>query len=125
MILLTFRFWNHVGNVMQTILFMACLLIPVIQPLGIYLKAKAQVAVIPQGTELAFEEDGVHVTLNGQYELIRWKRVKSIVKEAGMLIVFTDASHGYMLTDRVLGSDKEKFYQDVKAHINASEKGKL
>ncbi len=119
MILLTFRFWNQVGDVMQAVLFMACLIIPVIQPLGVYLKAKTQAAVAPQGTELVFEEDGIHVTLGGQYELIRWNRVKNIVREAGMLIVFTDASHGYMLTNRLLGSEKEKFYQDVKAHINA------
>lgn len=123
MILLTFRFWNQVGDILQAFLFLACLIIPVIQPLGVYLKAKAQAAVVPQETELAFEEDGIHVTLGGQYEMIRWKCVKSIVKEAGMLIVFTDASHGYMLTDRVLGTEKEKFYQDVKAHIGASGKG--
>lgn len=122
MLLLTLRFWNQVGDIIQTLLFLACLIIPVIQPVGVYLKARAQAAVVPQGTELAFEEDGIHVTLGAQYELIRWKRVRSIVKEAGMLIVFTDASHGYMLTDRVLGSEKEKFYQDVKAHINVSGK---
>ena len=122
-ILLAFRFWNRVGDLIQSVLFLLCLMIPVVQPLGVYLRAKAQVMAIPQGTELAFKEDGIHVSLSGQYELIRWKRVKSIVKEAGMLIVFTDASHGYMLTDRVLGNEKEQFYQDVKAHINASQKG--
>lgn len=119
-ILLTLRFWEQAGDVLQALLFLACLIIPVIQPLAVYMKARAQAAVSPQGTELTFEEDGIHVSLNGQYELIRWKRVKNIVKEAGMLIVFTDASHGYMLTNRVLGSEKEEFYQDVKAHINAS-----
>ena len=36
MILLTVRFWNQVGDVMQAVLFLACLLIPVIQPLGVY-----------------------------------------------------------------------------------------
>lgn len=121
-ILLTCRFWNRAGDFVQALLFLACLLIPVIQPLGVYLKAKAQAAVSPQGTELVFKEDGIHVTLGSQYERIPWKRVKSIVREAGMLIVFTDANHGYMLTNRVLGSEKEAFYQDVKAHINTSER---
>lgn len=121
-ILLTFRFWSRAGDIAQALLFLACLIIPVLQPLGVYLKAKAQIRVVPQGTELVFEEDGIHVSLNGQYERIRWKRVRNIVKEAGMLIVYTDANHGYMLTDRVLGNEKEKFYQEVKAHINASRK---
>lgn len=121
-ILLTYRFWDSVGDFVQALLFMACLLIPVIQPLGVYMKAKAQAAVSPQGTELTFKEDGIHVTLGTQHELVPWKRVKSIVKEAGMIIVFTDANHGYMLTNRVLGSEKETFYQDVKTRIDASRK---
>lgn len=121
-ILLTYRFWDQVGDFVQALLFMACLIIPVIQPFGVYLKAKKQAAVSPQGTELAFKEDGIHVTLGGQYELVPWKQVRNIVKEAGMFIVFTDANHGYMLTNRVLGREREKFYQDVKAQIDAFRK---
>ena len=121
-ILLAFRFWNQAGDIAQAVLFLACLIIPVIQPLGVYLKAKAQAGVTPQGTELAFQEDGIHVSLNGQYELVRWKQVRGIVKEAGMLIIYTDANHGYMLTNRALKNEKEKFYQEVKAHIDASRK---
>lgn len=121
-ILLSYRFWDQAGDFVQALLFMACLIIPVIQPLGVYLKAKTQAAVSPQGTELTFQEDGIHVTLGTQYELVPWKRVRNIVREAGMFIVFTDANHGYMLTNRVLGSEKETFYQDVKAKIDTSRK---
>lgn len=119
MILLTVRFWNEAGDVVQALLFIACLIIPVIQPMGVYVKAKAQTAVIPQGTELVFEEDGIHVALNGRRELVRWNRVNGVKKEANMVIVFTDASHGYMLTNRILGSEKDDFYNYVKAHIKA------
>lgn len=119
-ILLTLRFWNRVGDILQALLLLVCLLIPVIQPLGVYLNARARTAVMPQGTELTFEEEGIHVRLDGQSEMLPWKRVRNIAKEPGMLIVFTDASHGYMLTDRVLGNEKEKLYQAVTAHINAS-----
>lgn len=119
-LLLTYRFWNQAGDFAQALLFIMCLIIPVIQPLGVYLKAKTQAAVSPQGTELVFKEDGIHVTLGAQYELVPWNRVKNIVKEAGMLIVFTDANHGYMLTNHVLGREKESFYQDVRAHISTS-----
>lgn len=120
MFLLTFRFWNQVGDLLQTLLFLACLLIPVIQPLGVYLKAKTQTALIPQETELLFEEKGILVTLGDKNELIRWNRVKNVVRETGMIIIYTDERHGYMLTDKVLGSEKEAFYRDLKAHINIS-----
>lgn len=117
MIVLTLRFWNQANDIVQTLLFLACLLIPVIQPLGVYLKAKVQVSVIPQGTELAFGENGIHVTLNGEQEFIAWNKVKGVRKEGRMVIVYTDANHGYMLTNRVLGSERDEFYQYVKAHI--------
>ena len=120
MIGLTVRFWNEANDVIQALLFLACLLVPVVQPLVVYLEAKAQAAVVPQGAELAFGEDGIHVSLKGKRELIRWNRVSRVVKEAGMVIVFTDRRHGYMLTNRVLGNEKNDFYQYVKAHINTS-----
>lgn len=122
MILLTVRFWNQSGDVVQALLFLACLIIPVIQPLGVYMKAKAQVSVIPQGTELVFGEDGIHVTLGSERQFIQWNKVKGARKEPGMVIVYTDASHGYMLTNRVMGNEKEDFYNYVKAHISTSEK---
>jgi len=119
MILLTLRFWNQASNTVQAVLFLACLLIPVIQPLGVYLKAKAQVSVIPQGTELVFADDGIHVTLGNEKEHIRWDKVCGIRKEAGIVIVYTDANHGYMLTNRVLGSEKADFYCYVETHMKA------
>lgn len=117
MVLLTLRFWNQASDAVQAVLFLACLLIPVIQPLGVYLKAKARASVIPQGTELVFAEDGIHVALGSERQHIRWKEVCGIRKEAGIVIVYTDANHGYMLTNHVLGSDKEAFCRDVDACI--------
>lgn len=128
MILLTVRFWAQASDGVQALLFLACLLIPVIQPLGVYLKAKAQVSVIPQGTRLVFSEDGIHVTLGQQQEQIRWDKVKGVRREANMVIVYTDANHGYMLTDRVLGREKDAFFQFVEVHLtnkgNASKTSK-
>ncbi len=118
MILLTVRFWNQANDVVQALLFLACLLVPVVQPTGVYLKAKAQVAVIPQGTELSFHEDGILVTLGDEREFIRWNKVKGERKEGSMIIVYTDANHGYMLTKRVLGKERNEFYQYVKRHLN-------
>lgn len=128
MILLTLRFWAQVSDGVQALLFLACLLIPVIQPLGVYLKAKAQVSVIAQGTQLVFSDDGIHVTLGQQQEHIRWDKVKGVRREANMVIVYTDANHGYMLTNRVLGNEKDAFFRFVEEHLsvkgNASKKSK-
>lgn len=117
MILLTMRFWKQAGDMAQTLLFLACIFVPVVQPIGVYIKAKAQMALIPQGTVLVFANDGIHVSLGSETEFIPWMRVKGVRKEAGMVIVFTDANHGYMLTNQVLGRQKDDFYNYVKAQI--------
>lgn len=117
MILLTLRFWQQANDVMQAVLLLACLLVPVIQPVVVYWRAKAQVAAMPQGTQLLFAENGIHVTLGDEKEFIPWNKVKGVKKDTGMVIVFTGAGHGYMLMNRVLGSKKDDFYQYVKSHI--------
>lgn len=117
MILLTLRFWSQADDVAQSLLFVACLLVPLVQPIGVYVKAKAQVAAVRQGTELVFADDGIHVSLGNEEDFVEWSRVKGVRKEAGMIIVFTDARHGYMLTNRVLGGEKDDFYDYVKAQI--------
>lgn len=117
MILLAVRFWHQAGDAVQALLFLLCLLVPVIQPLGVYLKAKAHVSLIAQGTELVFDEGGIHVAFDGKSEHIRWDKVKGIRKQAGIVIVYTDANHGYMLTSRVLGKEKEDFYRYAAAHV--------
>lgn len=121
MILLTVRFWNQAGDLVQALLVLACLIIPVIQPLCVYMKAKIQTSLIPQGTELIFGEDGIHVTLGSEQQFIRWNKVKGVQMETGMVIVYTDARHGYMITNRVMGNEKEDFYNYVKSHISTSE----
>lgn len=117
MILLTLRFWSESDIFVQALLILACLLIPVIQPFGIYLRARKQVSMISQKTELIFMEDGIHAALGEKRELIPWKKVKGVKKEAGMILVFVDANHAYMLTDSVLGSQNTEFYEYVKSHI--------
>lgn len=109
MILLTAKFWNQSGDLVQVLLLFACLLFPVIQPIGIYLKAKAQARALPKDMELKFDDAGLHVTVGTQKEDIRWKRIR-VVKQPNMIIVFSDAKHGYMLTNRVLGKEKEAFF---------------
>lgn len=118
MILLTVKFWDQAGDLLQALLFLGCLLIPVIQPAGVYLKARTQVSMTPQGTELTFDDEGIHVTLGDQREFIRWNKVRGVRKEGSIIVIYTDASHGYMLTKRVLGREKDAFYQQVKACIN-------
>ena len=116
MILFTVKFFHTSNDLLQVLMLFGCLLFPVIQPIAIYLKAKGQARTMPKGVELAFDEKGLHVTMEEQHESIGWKQLR-VAKQPGMLIVFSDARHGYMLTNRVLGAQKDAFYAFAEARI--------
>ena len=102
MILFTAKFFRTSGDLMQMLMLFGCLLFPVIQPIAIYLKAKGQAKTMPKDVELSFDDAGLHVTVGN---------------EPGMMIVFSDARHGYMLTNRILGAQKEPFFAFAKERI--------
>ena len=120
MILFTVRFFRTSNDPLQVLMLFGCLLFPVIQPIAIYLKAKGQVRAMPKGVELAFDEKGLHVTMDTQHENIGWNKLR-VAKQPGMMIVFSDARHGYMLTNRVLGTQKDAFYAFAEARIEQAD----
>lgn len=120
MILFTVKFFRTSNDLLQVLMLFGCLLFPVIQPIAIYLKAKGQVSAMPKGVELAFDEKGLHVTMDTQHENIGWNKLR-VAKQPGMMIVFSDATHGYMLTNRVLGTQKDAFYAFAEARIEQAD----
>ena len=116
MILFTAKFFRTSGDLMQMLMLFGCLLFPVIQPIAIYLKAKGQAKTMPKDVELSFDDAGLHVTVGKEKESIGWKKLR-VANEPGMMIVFSDARHGYMLTNRILGAQKEPFFAFAKERI--------
>ena len=110
MILLVFRFWKTEPDILRVLMIFGCLVFPVIQPLATYGMCVKQLENMPRDMELKFDDVGVHVSTGGQSELIRWNKVKNAIKRNNMIVVMSDDSHGYMLTNRVLGNEKEEFY---------------
>lgn len=116
-ILLTVNFWNQANDLFQVLLFIGCILFPVLQPFAVYMKAKSQAYTVPRNMVLDFDDAGLTVTVGEKKETIRWEKMTAIIKEYKMLILFSDAKHGYMLPDRVLGREKEAFYEDARSRI--------
>ena len=110
MILLTFRFWKTAPDILRILMIFGCIVFPVIQPLATYGMCVKQLENMPRDMELKFDDVGVHVSTGGQSELIRWNKVRNAIKRDNMIVVMSDDSHGYMLTNRVLGNEKEEFY---------------
>ncbi len=110
-------FWGQVAWWTQAAILLGCLWFPLIQPVIVYRKVTRQVASIPKEMVLDFSDKGMRVTCNGQTEQVAWKHIKGVTHNAHMLILMLDKGRGYILTNRVLGDQKESFYQYVEAQV--------
>ena len=113
----TIRLMGQIHDVLEVLLLFGCFLFTVIQPIVVYLRAKAQVAGIPKDMELFFDEKGLHVAVGERHESIPWKKIKGIVEERNMLIIRSDARHGYILTNRAMNGQREEFLRFVQLKI--------
>ncbi len=110
MFLLTAKFWGEVNILIRILLLLACCLFTVIQPLGVYVRARKQVSALPKDMEIEFDDAGVHVRTGNQNSHLKWKAIKRVAKKPTMIVVFSTTTHGFLLTNKVLGEQKEEFY---------------
>ncbi len=111
MIALAVSKWQEAPPFYRCLIVAGCLLFTVIQPSLIYLKARKQAAAITQETEVGFDDSGMHVVFAGKRSSISWKKIKKVSKKPTMIVVFSDATHGFVFTNRVLGAEKAAFYE--------------
>ncbi len=107
---LTFAKWGSSGTVFRICMVLGCCLFTILQPLAIYLSAGKLASASGEDTEIRLDDVGIQVKVGNTYDKIPWRKIVRIAKLPGMAIVFTDPSHGYLLTDRVVGEDKKAFY---------------
>lgn len=114
---LTVSRWSVSGAGFRALLVFGLCLFTVIQPLVVYLRAKRQAAGIAQNTSVSFGDDGIHIKVGDQFSNIRWESVKRISRKPTMIIVFSDTTHGFLFTNRVLGAEREAFYEYITSKI--------
>lgn len=110
-IALTISKWNEAGSVWRFFLLLGCCLFTVIQPAAVWCKASKQAANINQDTEMEFKDSGIRIRVGDKTSDIPWSAVKRISKKPTMIILFSDTTHGYVLTNRVLGAERKAFYE--------------
>ncbi len=116
-IALTYRFWNEMSSFLQVVLLLACFIFPVLQPISIYMRAAKQLKGVPQDLVLEINDTGLHITGNNQKDHIQWKQVKTLLEEKNMVILAVEGGRGYMLTNRVLGAQRNELLDFVNAKI--------
>lgn len=113
LVIVTIALWNTVGDAILILLLVGCILFPVLQPVAIYLKAKQQVAGLPKNMQIVFDHAGVHVKTDTESSDLKWNQIKSVKKAPNMLIIFSSNTHGFMLTNRALGQQKEALFDEI------------
>ena len=113
MILLAVRYWSDVNWIYRSLIVLGLSLFTVIQPIVIYGRAKKQLSGTPKDMEIGFDDYGVHVRTENEQSTIKWKKIKGIAKQPTMLIVYSSATRGFILTNQVLGKEREAFYRYV------------
>ena len=83
----------------------------------IYAKAKKQAAGIAQDTQVSIDDNGLYIRVGDDTSQLPWKSVKRISRKPAMIIIFSDTTHGFIFTNRVLGNEKEEFYRYASSKV--------
>lgn len=118
MFALTYQYFGKVHDILEVLMFIGCILFPVLQPLLVYMRAKSQASMIPQNLELSFDDRGLLVTLGGQKQEIPWKKMARAIKSYNMVVVYDSKKQGYVISNRMMGKDKEAFWEFVQSNLS-------
>lgn len=118
MFALTYRYFGKVNDILEVLMFLGCILFPVLQPFIVYLRSKTQVSMIPENLELSFDDRGLLITVGGQKQDIPWKKIVSATKEYNMVIVRSGPKHGYIISNRMMGKNKQEFWEFVQSNVS-------
>lgn len=83
----------------------------VLQPAQLYLKAKRQasLSVMKEPIHYTFTREDVTIQQGAQKQELTWEQMGKVERGRGMLVVYMDRIHAYLITDEAMGEQKEAF----------------
>jgi len=117
MIILNVKFLltAHIG--LKIIMILGVCLFTIIQPLLIYLRAKKQVGLLPREIKLIFDDEYMHVDADGKTSSIPWNKIDKIYKKPTQLVIQSTTQHGFIMSNKVLGSSRDDLYAFIVSKI--------
>ncbi len=109
--------WTDTNILGKILMVLAVMIFPVFQPLAIFLRSLRQAGAIKPETKLSFGEKGIGITVEAHHQDIGWEKAQLPVKRPGLLVVFPDSQHAYLVPDRVTGEEKQELERYIIAHI--------
>ncbi|MBR5316689.1 MAG: hypothetical protein IKU39_02200 [Lachnospiraceae bacterium] len=118
MMVLYYNWGNKVHDIVEVLILVACMWFPFFHPLFVYLGARGQAAQIPVNLELEFDDWGMHISADRSKQHIAWRDIKSAVKQYNMIFIRSDAKHGYVLNNKMMGAQKEEFWTFLQSKVS-------
>lgn len=108
-IALLYSLWATSPWWLRIMLLLFLSLFTVIQPLGVYFRSKKSLKDNHDHLELCFNEHGIEVAVDGKKEFKNWAQIQGVVFKPTLVVIYTDKTHGYILTNRILKDTKKAF----------------
>lgn len=116
---LLYALWGTSPWWLRILLLLFLSLFTVIQPAGIYLRAKKSLKDHDETLQLTLNDQGIEVVVGDQKEFKNWSQVQGIVLKPTLAAIYTDKNHGYILTNRILNDSKKQFRAFLKTKMKA------
>ncbi|MCR4739087.1 MAG: YcxB family protein [Lachnospiraceae bacterium] len=133
-IVLLLTMWKSAETWFRLLMIIFFSLFTVIQPLLIYLSCRKQIKERSSGSgggegdpgemELVFNEKGLEITAGGKNEKHPWKDIIAVTVRPTLVVVYTGADRGYILTNRVLSDTRKGFLDFVREKRKGSGAGR-
>ena len=111
---LLYALWGNAPWWLRLLLLFFLSLFTVIQPTGVYLRAKKALKDNHDTLQITLNDQGIEVVLGDQKEFKNWSQVQGIVIKPTLVAIYTDKNHGYILTNRILKDTKTQFRAFIK-----------
>ncbi len=115
-IILIVAMWETSAGWFRVLMLLFLSLFTIIQPLVIYSGSKAQARDNTDEIELFFHDAGMEISTAGKHENCPWKDVISVITKPTLVIIYTGANRGYILTNSVLKETRKDFLEFVNKH---------
>ncbi len=113
-VVLIITLWKTAADWFRIAMLIFLSLFTVVQPLAIYLSCTKQVNENTDEISLKINSSDITVETGGKKETYGWNRVVNITIRPTLVIIYTDASHGYILTNRILKDTRKEFIGFIK-----------
>ena len=110
--------WKDASDLLRTVLVLFLLTFTVIQPLIIWLRARASLGGVYPLLELTFSQEGITIETDGQRQFKNWKSVRGIVKKPTLLVIYMEDGKGYILRNGVLKDTRQGLFKLVSDMVN-------